>query len=637
MKFSTAICKAAFLVPGIFFFVSFGAAFSIADEGAKDSQKARPNILIVTVDDMNCDSVGAFGCKLEGTTPNIDRLAAKGLRYDFAHVQVGNCYPSRNVMFSGRYPHNTGVEGFYQIKEPKYQHLVDSMKAGGYFVAIRGKVSHSTPYQPYAWDTDLTILDGEKQGVKNPQSYFESTKRGIELAKAAGKPFCINVNISDPHKPFVKMNKSGEVTDKNEPSHIYNASEVPIPGFLFDHPDVRFELAQYYTSVRRADDCFAATMKALEESGQEENTVVMFLSDHGMPLPFAKTALWHHSTRTPWIVYWPGVTKAGSIDTSHMISAVDLMPTVLDIAGIEHPEGFDGQSFLPTIRGESQPNRDFVFKVYNENSGGNRNPMRGVQSKKFGYLFNPWSDGVRVFKTATTGTATYRAMREAAKTDEKIAARLTFFNHGVPEEFYDYENDPDALNNLIDDPAYAKQIKSQREAMRKFMVDSNDPMLAVFDNRDDPAARSAYVEKVQAESDERRKNKRNNKRAKGNNKNKNKNKKKTGAPPTSKGKYKNLFKFALPESATKGEDFGFSISYKIPTEMGEQQFHITLKDSEGKRVERIVKSASGEGSLEASFKIPNDFGSDKITIAVFVGEDYQSSLLHKAQGPVPVK
>ena len=106
---------------------------------------ARPNILIVTVDDMNCDSVGAFGCELAGTTPNIDQLAARGMRYQFAHVQVGNCYPSRNVMFSGRYPHNTGVEGFYQVKDPDYPHLVDAMKAGGYFVGIRGKASHSTP------------------------------------------------------------------------------------------------------------------------------------------------------------------------------------------------------------------------------------------------------------------------------------------------------------------------------------------------------------------------------------------------------------------------------------------------------------------------------------------------------------
>ena len=123
------------------------AAPPIASTIAADA-KQRPNLLIITVDDMSCDSVGSFGCELSGTTPNSDKLAAQGMRFHYAHVQVGNCYPSRNVMFSGRYPHNTGVEGFYQVKDPQYPHLVDVMSEAGYFVAIRGKVSHSTPYQP---------------------------------------------------------------------------------------------------------------------------------------------------------------------------------------------------------------------------------------------------------------------------------------------------------------------------------------------------------------------------------------------------------------------------------------------------------------------------------------------------------
>ena len=341
----------------------------------------KPNILIITVDDMSCDSVGAFGCKLAATTPNIDRFAAQGMRFHHAHVQVGNCFPSRNVLLSGRYPHNTGVEGFYQVRNPDYPHMVDLMKQAGYFVGIRGKETHSTPYFPYAWDADLKVIDGVKQDIKNARSYYVSTKRGIELAAAAEKPFCLNVNISDPHKPFYAMgNKGGVVNDSNVPSRIFTPDEVPIPGFLFDHPDVRLELAHYYSSVRRADDCFEAVMKALDESGQGDNTVIVFLSDHGMPLPFAKTALWNHSTRTPWIVHWPGVTKPGAIDRDHMISAVDLMPTLCDIVGISHPQGFDGKSFAQVLRGQSQPNRDMVFKVYNEDAGGNRSPMRSVQN-----------------------------------------------------------------------------------------------------------------------------------------------------------------------------------------------------------------------------------------------------------------
>lgn len=151
------------------------------------------------------------------------------------------------------------------------------------------------------------------------------------------------------------------------PSPVFGATAKP--NILF------ITLAHYYSSVRRADDCVGAVLKALKESGQEKSTVVVFLSNHGMPLPFAKTQLCHHSTHTPWIVRWPGVTKAGSSDGRPMISAVDFLPTMLDITGLAHPEGLDGRSFLPVLKGESQDGRDLIFKEYNENSGGKSEPV----------------------------------------------------------------------------------------------------------------------------------------------------------------------------------------------------------------------------------------------------------------------
>ena len=166
------------------------------------SQADTPNLLVITVDDMSCDSAGVFDGVIPDLTPNMDQLASEGLRFEMAHVQVGNCYPSRNVMFSGRYPHSSGVEGFYQVQND-YPVFCDVMQKAGYFAAIRGKVSHSTPFQPYRWDTDLTINeDGSKEHIKDVASYGRSLERGIALAKQVNKPFAININISDPHKPF---------------------------------------------------------------------------------------------------------------------------------------------------------------------------------------------------------------------------------------------------------------------------------------------------------------------------------------------------------------------------------------------------------------------------------------------------
>ena len=561
---------------------------------------AQPNILLLTVDDMSCDSVGVFGSKLANTTPNMDKLASQSLRFAHAHVTVGNCMPCRNVMLSGLYSHNNKVEGFYQVKDPGWPHLVDLMKRAGYFTGIRGKVSHSAPYQPYAWDADLdTLPDGSKGHIKDPKSYGISTTDGIAKAKAAGKPFCLVVNISDPHKPFWSKSKGGG-KDRYTPSRIFKASEVPIPGFLFDDPQVREELALYYSSVRRADDCVGQVLAALKASGEADNTVVMFMSDHGMPLPFAKTQLYHHSTHTPWMVRWPGVTKAGSVDKQHMISAVDFLPTILDITGAPHPKRLDGRSYLPLLKGGTQEGRDHVIKEYNENAGRSRDPMRGVQTKKYLYLFNPWSNGERVFATATTGTVTYRRMVDLASSSKSLSARLDLYKHRVPEELYDVTKDPDCLVNLINQPKHQAELKELRAKLDAWMVRSKDPMLEAFRKRENAGFVAAYVQNLEKESSARRGNKP---------------KRKTG-----------LIKWTLPKNITPGQPVKLTLAHKIPKRLKEQLLHVTLKDGSGKRIERKVLKASGTGEIEVQFDVPKDLQGNKVSFAAFIGAEFSKNL-----------
>ncbi len=592
---------------------------------SRSSAADRPNILYITVDDMSCDSIGAFGCKLEGTTPNIDRLASQGLRFNYAHVQVGNCMPSRNVMYSGRYPHNNRVEGFYQVRDADYPVLADLMQQAGYFTGIRGKVSHSTPYHPYpAWDVVLdTLPDGTQAHPKNIESYYQSARQGIAEAKAAGKPFCLIINISDPHKPFYAEGRRGEtVPDPNVPSRVYTPDEVPIPGFLFDDPVVRKELAHYYSSVRRADDCAGAVLKALTESGQEANTLVMFVSDHGMPLPFAKTQLYHHSTRTPWIVRWPGVVSPGAADDRHMISAVDLLPTLLDATGIAHPPGLDGRSFLPLLKGETRDGRDLVIKEYNENAGGNRSPMRAVQTRTHLYIFNPWSDGRRIMATATAGTPTFRRMKELAETDPKIAARVDLIQHRVPEEAYYVLEDPDALDNLIGDPASQDEINRLRGELEAWMKRTGDPLLEVFQNRHDSAIREAYMARVEKESAERGKRKAKNKPA---------------SQRRQKGK-NNILSMEVPAGPVSGAPITVKVSHQIPPNLGKQLIHVTLKAGpDDHRVERKIIEASGTNTAEITFDLPQDIPGNRIRFAAFIGEDHPNNLQHIQTDPIQVK
>lgn len=596
---------------------------------------AKPNVLIITVDDMSCDSIGVFGCKLADTTPNIDRLAAQSLRFNYAHTVVGNCMPSRNVMWSGRYPHNNHIEGFKPIpkEQANYPVLGDLMHDAGWFTGIRHKVSHSTPYSPYPWDIDLTsAADGSKPHDKDAPSFGKSLAQGMAAAQKAGRPFCLILNIADPHKPFYQEGGKGQIVDDpHTPSKVFTPQEIPVPGFLPDDPVIRQELAQYYSSVRRADDAVGAILDTLKSAGEFDNTVILFLSDHGMPLPFAKTQLYHHSTRTPLMFRWPGVTKPGAVDDEHLVSTVDLLPTLLDIAGIRQPGGFDGRSFAGLLRGEKQDGWDIVFKEHNENAGGQNTPMRALQTKDWLYVFSPWSNGTRVMGGATAGTVTCRQMRVLAKTDPNVAARVELFDHRVPEEAYEVRYDPDALTNLIGNPAHGAQIAAMEKKMEDWMERTHDPLLDVFRHRGDAAYREAAIQKIEEETQPRRKAAR--KAAATGEATKGRGKGKTKAAPAQM----KLIELEVPASVTPGQKATVKVKHTIPADLGEKPVQVTLKSAGEKRIERKEIKASGTGVIEVTFDIPAKIEEGKVRFAGLVGNNINDALQHIESEYVPAR
>ena len=158
-------------------------------------------------------------------------------------------------------------------------------------------------------------------------------------------------------------------------------------------------------------------------------------------------------------------------------------PPVLDIVGTKHPKRLDGRSFLPLLHGKKQSGREHIIKEYNENAGASRDPMRAIQTKRYLYLFNPWSNGDRVFATATTGTVTFRRMTALASSDKKLAARLDLYKHRVPEELYDVANDPDCLHNLIAHSKHQAALPALQAELEAWMKRTKDPILEVFQKR----------------------------------------------------------------------------------------------------------------------------------------------------------
>ena len=162
------------------------------------------SVLLITVDDMNWDSVGVFGSPVEGTTPNIDQLAAEGMRFSNAHVTVANCTPSRMALATGRYPHLSGGEGFHNLTVSGVPFLARILRNQGYDVGVLGKVDGSTPYAAFQWNL---APDVNLKQPRNPELYYQHAQDFIQEAADGGRPFFLMVNLDDPHRPFHGPNK----------------------------------------------------------------------------------------------------------------------------------------------------------------------------------------------------------------------------------------------------------------------------------------------------------------------------------------------------------------------------------------------------------------------------------------------
>lgn len=134
-------------------------------------------------------------------------------------------------------------------------------------------------------------------------------------------------------------------------------------------------------------------MHTLESSGLDENTIVILLSDHGMPFPYAKSTIYQNGVKTPMIVVWPGKIGKATVNETDLVSAIDIAPTLLDIAGLSVPQTFEGRSFQQSLFNKNTNPNEYVFAQYDENAGGVPRPSRTIISERFGYVFNPWATG----------------------------------------------------------------------------------------------------------------------------------------------------------------------------------------------------------------------------------------------------
>jgi iduronate 2-sulfatase len=451
------------------------------------AEAQRRNVLFLISDDLN-NSLGCYGDP-RAKTPNIDKLAARGVRFDRAYCTFPLCGPSRNSFLTGLYPNSTGILANAQVFRqsiPAQVSLPQMFRQQGYFAGRVGKIFHyNVPASigteghddPASWELQLnpagvdrteeepkifSLTPGQFGGTlswyASPKSDEHHTDGKIaadaewaleRCAKQKGRPFFLAVGFFRPHTPYV--------APQSPYFGLYPEAEMPVVrGVKEDQADIpaaalasykkeqdkltdelrRQAVQAYYASMSFMDAQLGRVVAALDRLGLADNTIIVFTSDHGYHLGehglWQKQSLFEESARVPLLVVAPGVARQGAVAKSP-VSQLDLCPTLTELAGIKAPDNLQGQSLVPMLKDPSGIGRGWALTQV----------VRGGGFKRAGASPAVGDDGGRFFG--------YSLRTPRWRYTEWDAG-----NRG--RELYDHDADPRELTNLADKPEHAATV-----------------------------------------------------------------------------------------------------------------------------------------------------------------------------------
>lgn len=419
---------------------------SIQELIAKVLQKKKPNIIVFIADDASPD-FGCYGNKYV-KTPNIDQLAAKGVQFNNAFVTAPQSSPSRISMMTGVFAHTLGVEDLHTPIDDKTRMIPSYLKEAGYYTGCLLK-THWGDFGTKQFDFSFS---------NNKDLYYESYMTSTNkfflqyrkfLDQAGNKPFFMWVGFIDPHRPYK------EPQTKN----VHQPDQVVLPPTFVDGPGSREDIVDYYNEIHRLDQHVGFMLAELERRGVSDNTVVIFLSDNGMPFQRAKGFLYDSGTRIPLIVSWPGVTKEGSKHNNGLVSGVDMAPTLLDIAGITVPETMYGKSFLPLIKDPAARGNEAIFTERNWHN--TEEYCRSIRTEKYKLIYNGFPNTLAAIIADMRQSPAWYELLDGKRAGTLNPAQSQLFQFPRPTvELYDVVNDPYELNNLAGKAEYLKTAMS---------------------------------------------------------------------------------------------------------------------------------------------------------------------------------
>ena len=429
--------------------------------------REKPNIIWIVAEDI-CPDLACYGSRYV-KTPNIDRLAAQGVRYNNAFATSPVCSPSRSAFFTGMYQtsigayhHRSHMEDGYRLPQG-VRLLSDYLRQAGYFTMMMGPKQKTdfnfTPDGPV-----FDAIDGEQSSAMGAYTHAPVDMKIFEgpawKAYPGDRPFFAQINFSEAHRTFAK-----DPHDPIDPDSVY------IPPYYPDHPIVRRDWASYLETVQLLDKKVGNLMKEIRDKKLDKNTVIIFFGDHGRAMLRGKQWLYEGGIHVPLIVWWPGRVKAGTV-SSDLVSLIDLCPTTMRIAGVDIPGNMQGKVFF----GDGATKSKYIFAA-RDRCDEVDDRIRCVRSKRHKYIRNFYP------QRPYTRFSAYKKLQYPVMTLMEVLydqGKLTpqqaqFMAPTRPvEELYDLKNDPYELNNLAKDPAHEPILLEMRTALDEWICRTKD-------------------------------------------------------------------------------------------------------------------------------------------------------------------
>lgn len=451
---TVAVCLAAVVWGGLSV-CSSGPVAGAAESSdvAAGAGPPRPNIVVFLSDDHTLRDSSVYG-STDLKTPAMERLAAAGMTFECAYVASPSCAPSRAALLTGLMPARNGAEANHSRPRADIRKWPAWFQELGYDVVSFGKVGHYAQTREYGFDHAAHFRYHEDIAIPKALEWLQ--------ARRSDRPLCLLVGTNWPHVPWP------------EDLQGLDAAAIRIPPQHVSTPETRRARARYYAAVTRMDSELGQVYDAAR-SVLGADTIFVHTSDHGAQWPFGKWTLYEDGIRTPLLVVWSGHVAAGT-RTRAAVSWVDLLPTLLEMAGGQPPADIDGRSFLPVLLGQQTQHRPYIFTTHSGDSNFNVYPARSVRSEGWKYIRNlhPEFQFESHITKAPGDTGYWPSWTEKARTVPAAAAKVHRYVRRPAEELYDLTEDPLEQTNLAADPARQQRLAELRAVLDAWLLEQGD-------------------------------------------------------------------------------------------------------------------------------------------------------------------